>query len=596
MGEASNQADGSIEALKERYRIEREKRVRADGATQYIEAKGIFRELDADPYVEPGFTRDPVVEETDVVVLGAGFGGMLTAARLRQAGIDNFRMIDKAGDFGGTWYWNRYPGAACDVESYIYLPLLEETGYIPTEKYAKAPEIFAYSQMLGRHFDLYKTALFQTVVTGTAWNEATARWDVITDRGDRLAARFLVLAGGILHKPKLPGIPGIETFKGHAFHTTRWDYGYTGGSATTPMTGLADKIVGIIGTGATSVQAVPKLAADAEHLYVFQRTPSAVGVRGNRPTDPEWAKTLQPGWQRHRIDNFSSQVTGYPVEEDLIKDGWTDMLGGAVSLAADAVSDDKEATDFAKMGAIRARIDSVVKDPATAEALKPWYNTLCKRPCFHDEYLLAFNQPNVTLVDTAGKGVERITEHGVVVAGKEYPVDCLIYASGFEVTTFITSRLGFEIHGLGGVSITDAWENGASTLHGVFASDFPNLLMYHTTQGGAAINFVHVLDELSIHAAYVIAHCLANDIETVEPTAEAEEAWFHDVMRRVISLGAFYSACTPSYANNEGGMPDKRQMRSGAVLDTMDFADILKRWRQTNSLPGLNLVPGKVVA
>jgi cyclohexanone monooxygenase len=291
----------AVEELREKYRIEREKRLRADGNAQYQPLNEANERLNADPYVEPGFTRDPVIDTIDVAIIGGGFGGMMTGARLRQQGIDSFRIIEKGGDFGGTWYWNRYPGAACDVESYCYLPLLEETGYMPTEKYAKAPEIFAYCQLLGRHFDLYEGALFQTEVRDVDWNDQTQRWTVTTSRGDQLSARFVVIAGGVLHKAKLPGIPGIETFAGHSFHTSRWDYAYTGGGPLEPMTQLADKRVGIIGTGATAVQAVPKLAESAEQLYVFQRTPSTVGARNNRPTDPDWFASLKPGWQRERI-------------------------------------------------------------------------------------------------------------------------------------------------------------------------------------------------------------------------------------------------------------------------------------------------------
>ncbi len=516
----------SPEALREKYRIERDKRLRADGPSQYLDPGAVFRDFDADPYVAPGFSRSAIAEETDVVVVGGGFGGLLTGARLRQQGVEDFRIIDRAGDFGGTWYWNRYPGAACDIESYIYLPLLEETGYIPTEKYAKAAEIFAYCQQLGRHFGLYDRALFQTQVTEVRWDEGRARWLVRTNYDDVLAARFLVIAGGIMHKAKLPGIPGIETFKGHSFHTSRWDYHYTGGSPTKPMDRLKNKRVGIIGTGATAVQAVPNLARDAEQLYVFQRTPSGVGERNNRPTDPEWVKSLQPGWQQRRIDNFEALVSGQPADEDLVNDGWTQISGG-VNFEGGAADDDQyELNDFARMEAIRARIDAIVQDPVTAEALKPWYNTMCKRPCFHDEYLQSFNRPNVTLVDTDGRGVERITERSVVVNGIEYPVDCLIYASGFEVSTGYTRRLGFELYGKDGLSLTDAWKDGASTLHGMYTMGFPNLIMSSLIQGGTGVNVVPILDQVAIQTAYTIKHVIDLGARTFEPTEQAQDNWF----------------------------------------------------------------------
>ncbi|AKQ67231.1 Cyclohexanone monooxygenase [Myxococcus hansupus] len=584
----------SPEALKEKYRLEREKRLRPDGNKQYLPLKGVFADFDKDPYVEPGFTRPAVVETLDVLIVGGGFGGMLSAARLRQAGVESFRIVEKGGDFGGTWYWNRYPGAACDVESYIYLPLLEETGYMPTEKYAKAPEIFAHCQRLGRHFDLYKAALFQTLVQSMDWDEAARRWNVTTDRGDRLAARFVVIAGGILHKAKLPGIPGIESFQGHCFHTSRWDYGYTGGSPTSPMTRLADKRVGIIGTGATAVQAIPGLGASAQHLYVFQRTPSSVGVRANQPTDEAWVKSLQPGWQQERIRNFSAIVSGRPMDIDRVRDGWTYIFDDVATQQAQTPEETarlRQLADFRKMEEIRARVEGIVSDPATAEALKPYYNPLCKRPCFHDEYLVTFNRPNVQLVDTDGKGVERITPTGVVVKGQEYPVDCLVYASGFEVSGDYTRMLGFDIRGRGGTSLRDSWADGPATLHGMHSRGFPNLMMFTTTQSGWAINFVHILDEQSQHAAYIISRCLKSGVEVCEASGQAQQQWWQVILGRLQQGIAFGGAeCTPGYYNNEGINPGPSAMRYATFGgDTLGFIDVLRTWRQADDLAGLEL-------
>jgi cyclohexanone monooxygenase len=580
----------SPEALKEKYRVEREKRLRSDGTAQYIELGEVFRDIDADPYVEPGFTRDPMVIETDVAIVGGGFGGMLSAVRLRQQGVKDIHIIEKGADFGGTWYWNRYPGAACDVESYIYLPLLEETGYIPTEKYAKAAEIFEHCQRIGKQFDLYRGALFQTLVTDTAWDEKTSRWQVKTNRGDTLSARFLLIAPGVLHKAKLPGLPGIQNFKGHGFHTSRWDYAYTGGSPTEPMDKLADKRVGIIGTGATAVQAIPKLAESAKELLVFQRTPSAVGVRANRPTDPEWAKTLQPGWQEARMRNFIAIVTGVKQEEDLVADGWTEILGGDVPLAASNPDiEARQKADFAKMETLRARVDQTVKDKATAEALKPWYNTMCKRPCFHDEYLSAFNQPNVRLVDTGGKGVERITENAVVVDGQEYEVDCLIYASGFEVTTDLTRRLGFDLSGKNGLQFSEAWHTSFATLHGFLVRDFPNLVLVTTAQGGQGINFVQVLDEQAKHVAYILSRCLNENVLAIEPSEDATIAWMNSLMGHVMAMAMFNIECTPGYFNNEGSMDPRGVRHIPFMGPTLDFFDILKEWREADALEGLEV-------
>ncbi|WP_395851660.1 flavin-containing monooxygenase [Cystobacter fuscus] len=594
MASKKGEVSFSPEALKEKYRLEREKRLRADGNAQYVDLSGVYADFDRDPYVEPGFTRPAVTEQIDVLVVGGGFGGMLAGVRLRQAGVESIRIVEKGGDFGGTWYWNRYPGAACDVESYIYLPLLEETGYMPTEKYAKAPEIFAHCQRIGRQFDLYKAALFQTQVEQMHWDEGARRWNITTDRGDRLAARFVIIAGGILHKAKLPGIPGIETFKGHSFHTSRWDYGYTGGSPTSRMDKLADKRVGIIGTGATSVQAIPHLGAAAKQLYVFQRTPSGVGVRDNQPTDPEWVKTLKPGWQQERILNFTALVSGRQQDVDMVRDGWTYIFQDNDNRRAETpeqAAELRQLADFRKMEEIRARVDAIVKDPVTAEALKPYYNQMCKRPCFHDEYLDTFNRPNVQLVDTEGKGVERITPTGVVVKGKEYEVDCLVYASGFEVSSEYTRRLGFDIHGRGGKSLSESWAEGAATLHGMHSRGYPNLLMFSLTQSGWAINFVSILNEQSQHAAYIIGRCLKQGIETVEATEQAQQQWWEVILGSLMKQASFGGVeCTPGYFNNEGARPPPSAMRSAPFSGgTIEFIELLRNWREGDELAGLEL-------
>jgi cyclohexanone monooxygenase len=582
----------SADQLREKYRVEREKRLRADGNAQYGDLSGVFKDFDADPYVEPGFTRDAVVDDVEVVIVGGGFGGMLTGARLYQAGITNFRIVEKGGDLGGTWYWNRYPGAACDVESYSYLPLLEETGYMPTEKYAKAPEIFAYCQLLGRTFGLYDGALFQTQVAGMVWNEHTTRWLVTTNRSDQLTARFVVIAGGVLHKAKLPGIPGIETFAGHSFHTSRWDYAYTGGSPTTPMANLANKRVGIIGTGATAVQVIPNVARDAGELFVFQRTPSAVAPRNNGPTDPAWFSSLKPGWQRERIRNFTEMITGKNPEVDLVQDGWTELLHPDTRMkpASPEHAAELEQVDFDNMAKIRTRIESTVSDAATAEGLKPWYNILCKRPCFHDEYLDSFNRPTVHLVDTDGKGVERISPTGAVVDGVEYGLDCIMYASGFEVSSGYTHRLGFDPIGRDGVSLSESWADGPSTLHGIHTRGFPNMLMLSTVQGFQAVNFVHPITEVSAHIVHTIKRCVDENIKTLEPTPETMEAWFWVLMGTVEGYARYNMTCTPGYLNNEGAAGDMKAARSSTYLGSaIDMLEILDRWREAGDLAGLEV-------
>jgi cation diffusion facilitator CzcD-associated flavoprotein CzcO len=583
--------DPVIERVRERYRIEREKRLRSEGNAQYKPLAGDYEAFDRDPWVEPGFTREPVVEQTEVVIVGGGFAGMMTAIELGRLGIRDVRIVEKGGDFGGTWYWNRYPGCMCDVESYTYLPLLEETGYMPTEKYASAPEIFAYCQLLGRHFDLYPLALFQTEIESAAWDDDAGRWRVTTTRGDRLDAKFFVTAGGILHKAKLPGITGIEDFAGRAFHTSRWDYDYTGGGPNEPMEKLADKRVGIIGTGATAVQVVPQLARDAKEVYVFQRTPSAVGVRDNGPTDVEWFERLEPGWQQERVRNFTQAVTGEKPDRDLVHDGWTTILWDDTQRPTDSdeAALELEQIDLEVMEALRRRVDETVDDPETAEKLKPWYGKHCKRVCFHDEYLPAFNEPNVHLVDTDGRGVQEITPHAVVVGDIEYPVDLLVFASGFEVTTALVQRLGFDPVGRGGVTLAERWHDGAHTLHGVLSAEFPNLLVISTVQAGFGTNFVHFLGESAKHVAWIVDACDREGIATIEATPEAEEEWLGVLYSVAMGLRRYSSTCTPGYYNSEGnpGPGGARNLVYPGSL--MHYVGYLERWREAGDFAGARI-------
>jgi cyclohexanone monooxygenase len=589
------------QALRERYRAERDKRLRDDANEQYREIKGDFAHYLDDPYVEPGFTRAPLTDEVEVVVIGGGFGGLLAGARLREAGVQNIRMIEKGGDFGGTWYWNRYPGAACDVESYIYLPLLEELGYVPVEKYTRAPEILDHCRRIGEHFDLYRDVCFQTEITAMDWDEASSRWIIRTNRGDAMKARFVCMANGPLHRPKLPGIPGVETFKGHSFHTSRWDYDYTGGDSFGNLTGLVDKRVGIIGTGATAVQCVPHLGASAKELFVFQRTPSSIDVRDNRPTDPDWAASLEPGWQQRRMDNFNNLVSGGFEKEDLVGDGWTDiirnilLIGRQTQAAGEAprsLQELMQLADFKKMEQIRSRVDALISDPATAEALKPWYNQFCKRPCFHDDYLPTFNRPNVHLIDTQGRGVERISENAVWVDGKAYEVDCLVYATGFEVGTSYARRAGYEVVGRGGLTLTEKWKDGVSTLHGMHVHGFPNLFIFSNSQSGFSVNYPHMLNAQAQHASWIIAEAQQRQARTVEASRAAEEAWVQTIIDSALMRQQFQEECTPGYYNNEG-KPSALAARNGSYgKGSIAFIKLLEEWRAAGTLEGLDLTSG----
>ncbi|HUN58544.1 MAG TPA: NAD(P)/FAD-dependent oxidoreductase [Candidatus Binataceae bacterium] len=581
--------------LRRKYAEEREKRLRADGNNQYQEITGRLERYNQDPYVKPGFTRPALHEQLDAVIIGGGFGGLLAAARLQKIGITNIRIIEKAGDFGGTWYWNRYPGAQCDIESYVYLPLLEETGYIPKEKYSFAPEIFAHAQRIGRHFNLYDKACFQTQVKEARWDDDQRLWTVTTDRGDVFTARHIIMSSGPLNRPKLPAIPGIENFKGHTFHTSRWDYDYTGGDTNGGLTKLADKRVGIIGTGATAIQSVPRVGQYAKQLYVFQRTPSSVDERGNKPTDPEWVKTLQPGWQADRNTNFCGILSGIPVEVDLVNDKWTSLFKKLSQLLAgkdnSALSSEEmammsEIADYQKMNEIRGRVESIVSDPATAEALKPWYGQWCKRPTFNDEYLPTFNRPNVKLVDTKGKGVERVTEDGVVVGGVEYKVDCLIFATGFEVGTAYTRRSEFEVYGRNGLTLTDYWSDGMKTHHGFLTHGFPNLYHMGLTQTGLAPNFTYMLEGQATHIAHIINELRAREGRSVEPTPEAEAEWVK-IVHSPSFMTDYLNTCTPGYYNGEGLNSQQGFLDSQYPEGAVRFYEMLAQWREKGEMEGL---------
>ncbi len=588
------------DALRRKYREERDKRLRPEGNDQYVEVKGDFARYVDDPYVEPGFNRDPVTDEVEVVVIGGGFGGLLAAARLREAGVRDIRVIEKGGDFGGTWYWNRYPGAQCDIESYIYLPLLEEVGYMPKEKYAHASEILAHAQAIARRYDLYDNACLQTEITDMRWDQASSRWIIRTNRDDAIKARFVVMSNGPLNRPKLPGIPGVDSFRGHSFHTSRWDYDYTGGDAEGGLTKLEDKRVAIIGTGATAVQCVPHLGKWAKHLYVFQRTPSSIDVRGNRPTDPEWVASLKPGWQKARMENFNTLVAGGFQDEDLVNDGWTDIIRNLLflvkdedqpDLSPDALMQKMELADFQKMQQIRARVDELVEDPETAAALKPWYRQFCKRPCFHDDYLPTFNRPNVTLVDTRGQGVERITEKGVVFDGVEYEVDCLIYATGFEVGTSYTRRAGYDPVGRDGVTLSEKWAGGISTLHGMHSHGFPNCFIMGTAQTGFTANYPHALEEQSRHIAHIVDHARAHGIGVVEATEAAEAEWVHTIIDKARLGLKFFEECTPGYYNNEGKPGERNGQNANYGGGPVEFFGLLRQWREQGEFAGLELTP-----
>lgn len=604
------------QSIKQKYAEERAKRLRPDGNAQYQRVAGKFEDRPVDPHT-PFQERAPVKDHVTFAFIGAGFSGVVVGARLKEAGVHDFRLIDKAGGVGGTWYWNRYPGARCDTAAMIYLPMLEETGYIPTEKYVRGPEIRAHCERIAHKYGLHDKALFHTEVTTIEWQEQARVWRIKTNRGDDFTAKYLGMGTGPLHIAKLPGIPGIETFRGKSFHTSLWDYDYTGGDAEgAPMHKLADKRVAIIGTGATSVQCIPPLAKSALQLIVFQRTPSSVGVRNNHPIDPVWFKSVaNPGWQKRWMENFVENTGGGLPSEDLINDGWTEIsrgvrervLKGTPLWLARLVTHLRktrkrspapgeiarmaaafEEADIEKMEQIRARVDAVVEDKNTAQKLKAWYSQLCKRPCFSDEYLPAFNSPNTKLVDTDGKGVERIDETGLVANGEHYEVDCIIYASGFEYGANFQLKTGFDLKGRGGKMLSEHWGNGLRTLHGTHVYGFPNFFAVQMNQGANyAVNIPHNIVDHAETIAQVIKHAEAVGFAEVEPTREAENTWVDLILTTGPSLMAS-SDCTPGFWNNEGqGWSKEFRQSQGHPGGPLSFFAHMATWRKAGDFKGL---------
>jgi len=605
----SSRATGNLDKdiVRRRYAEERAKRLRVDGPDQYLRLTGALESYLDDPHM-PVTPREPVTDHVTFAFIGGGFAGLMVGARLKEAGIDDVRIVDKAGDFGGTWYWNRYPGAMCDSASLVYLPLLEETGYMPTEKYAHGPEIFAHCQRIGRQFDLYEKALFHTKVTSLVWEDDHSRWRIGTDRGDSFTAQFVGMGTGPLHVPKLPGIPGIEEFEGRSFHTSRWDYDYTGGDAAgSPLHKLADKRVAVIGTGATAIQAVPELSKWCKDLFVFQRTPSSVDVRNNGSIDPEWFATIaSPGWQERWLESFASYanprealsgISAASPLKDMVQDSWTDtgrrlrsVVGGIPphERTPERVQAAYEDCDYAKMAEIRARVEAVVDDVETARKLQAWYRYFCKRPCFHDEYLQAFNRPNTHLVDTDGQGVGRITPRGVVACGREYEVDCIVYASGFVVSVDFKSLLGFDAVGSAGMSLSESWAKGMRTLHGMYAHGFPNLFAVWLAQGASQrSNVPHNYAEMSKAIAAVVRKAVDGGARRVEASAAGVDEWIEFLAAN--AQMASVDDCTPGYTNNEGREPDAAERMAYLTYPTgaLDYFRFLDEWRRSGEFVGL---------
>lgn len=545
------------------------------GAADYIAMEGEFAKYLEDVYSAPPVEREPLTDECEILVVGAGFAGLLLWHKLREAGFHDVRFCEKGGDVGGTWYWNRYPGIACDVESYSYLPLLEEMGYFPTMKFASGFEILEYCQTMADRSGFYDHCLFHTTVEQTEWNEDTGRWMVCTDRGDKMSARFVVLANGILTTPKLARIEGMESFEGKAFHTSRWDY----------TVDLEGKRVGIIGTGATAVQVVPEIAKVVKQLTVFQRTPSTIDVRDQRATTPEeietWSK--EPGWaraRRERLATISSGRTALTANDDFLSGRVTEFKPRKQherELSAEEMVQKQLNSNFRIMEQIRARIDAIVKDPKTAAALKPYYPYGCKRPTFHDEYLPSFNLPNVKLVDTAPLGVSSINVRGVVHDGVEYPLDVLIYATGFQWMATSTFNM---ITGRGGKTLREKWQSeGVRTFLGLHSQGFPNLFIMSGPQGGGGqFNFTRGIEGHTDYVIWMLKTLRARgagifDIKREPENAYAEHCREADIRTRPLrDCLSYYNGdgnAEPGSLAYYGGPQKWHELRS-AAQETLD--------------------------
>ena len=588
------------EVVHAKYLAERDKRL--------VPGRTALRDLTHDEYVAgyradpftPYTEREPVTDDADVVIVGGGIAGIVAGAQLRKVGVERIRIVDQAGGMGGTWYWNRYPGVMCDVESYQYLPMLEELDYIPTRRYAYGEEIRQHLQRIADRFGLVSDALFHTGVTQAVWDDTTRRWTVHTDRGDELSCRFYVLAVGILNLMKLPAIPGMDDFDGCAFHTARWNYDYTGGRPGEALTNLGDKAVALVGTGASGLQCLPPLAEAAKHVYVFQRTPSAIGVRGNRTTDPSFADGLAPGWQKARMDNFQSVMLGRPVDADLTDDGWTHHYAAVQNpprrkgMTIDEFISAAEELDFGIMEEHRQRIDGIVADPDVATVLKPYYRYLCKRPCFHDEYFDAFNRPNVTLVDCPA-GIERITAGGPVVGGRLYDVDCIVYGTGFEAEiTPLQRRVGHDIIGRGGMSLAEKWADGAASLFGMTSRGFPNMFVMPAPgqQSVVTVNYTQIAVLGAEFVAETVALLQKRDAQVFDVSADAEADWIQQIVDTYVDPSAVMAACTPSRINNEGdpGGVRARDTNFGRGFgDYFAYRELLEKWLASGELDGLEL-------
>lgn len=503
----------------------------------------------------------PDKPDCDVVVVGAGFAGLYMLYRLRDAGFST-RVFEAGTGVGGTWYWNRYPGARCDVESMEYSYSFSEAlqqEWEWTERYAGQPEILRYANHVAEKFDLRRDITFNTRVTGAVFDEDENRWTVTTDTGESVSATFVVMATGCLSSTNLPEFEGRDSFLGETYHTGRWPH------EGVDFTGQR---VGIIGTGSSAIQAIPIIAAEAERLTVFQRTPNYSIPARNEPLDPGYVREIKAEYPQLRADNlrmhagFGSRVhhNDAPARSDdaaareaNYATRW--QRGGFTFLGAyNDLLRSREANETAAEF-VRQRIRDTVNDPEVAELLCPDNVIGCKRPCLDTGYFETYNRSNVELVDARERAIERITPDGVVAGGREFELDCLVFATGFDAMT--GAVLGIDIRGRGGNTLKEQWDAGPRTYLGLCTVGFPNLFLI--TGPGSPSVLTNMIVSIEQHVDW-ITNCL-RDLRrggraTIEATRQAQDDWV-DHVNTVAGL-TLYPTCNSWYLGKN--IPGKPQV------------------------------------
>lgn len=472
----------------------------------------------------------------DAVVVGAGFSGMFAIYKLRELGF-SVRAFERGSGVGGTWYWNRYPGARCDAPSlqysYQFSEALQQEWHW-TEKYAAQPEILDYCNHVAERFALRDHITFNTTVSSIHYDENAALWQLSTAQGEQFKARFCVMATGCLSTTNLPNIPGIEDFRGESYHTGQW-----------PKAGvdLSGKRVGIIGTGSTGIQVITTIAEQVDQLFVFQRTPQFSTPARNEPTDPDYEAAIKSDYPNFRARNYRKPLA---IDIDLDPKGpktfelngeqrrqvfeqkWQEG-GMSLALAFRDLTLNREANE-AVSAFIREKIDEIVEDKDVAALLKPPHIYGCKRPCIDTGYFEVYNRDNVHLIDASQHGIDKITADGVVVNGEEHQVDCLIFATGFDAIIGTLNRI--DIRGLNHRELKDKWEEGPRNYLGLVSNGFPNMFFVSGPGSPSVLTNMVATSEKQINW---IGDCMAymrdNNIDVIDASKDAEQQWLLEVQR-----------------------------------------------------------------